>query len=395
MQLFGDLECSSPNNFISAGSEADSLPHAPAFNFYQQLEDLHKFITYATQNICPELDTVCQARTRSLYTASSLDISFDSASDSLVLTTVWPLRAQNIAVPASSERRIEVGILAKDEPPHLESHELGVAGILNVLGESKKPSPAIFTFPSRHRQTTSVFSSKFLAPTGLHPTLQLTISSNQPPAQDASCAPFAYLTLPKTIFADRYQLADELFLASKNLTASRYMSSPVDLEAPAYTTETWGSNVLLELSPPTSEESSSWTAEIPLHLRYLEPSNKGKVDIEVPYPTVFWACSSGVDRIDSPFDRVKLGYDGHFQPGTSFWHVTPTPETGNRIMNSLTVPVLRDTGGFWIGFGTAIVVGVGFAWVIWKLADVLLSEGDGPSKATGSSTKIHPEVKKE
>lgn len=333
---------------------------------------MSSFIKYTSKNYCPELDSICQARIRGLLTAAGLDITYDAKSDILQIAAFWPIRPQNLAIPASPDRRTEVGIFMQDVPPHLQSHEIGVSGLLTVLGEQTKPSPALFNFPSRHHETESTFTSKFLSPTGLHPTLQLSLSSNHPPREDESCAPFAYLTLPKEIFADRYQLADELFLASKNLSASRYTSLPVDLEAPAYTTEVWGSSVLLELAPPTSDEKEPWTAEVPLHLRYLKPSESGEVQVEVPYPALFWACSSGAELHKNPFDRISLGYDGLFGPETVFWHITPRAASGNRLTNPVTVPVLKEEGAAWIGFGTSLVVALGFAWVLWKLAAVAL-----------------------
>ena len=224
-----------------------------------------------------------------------------------------------------------------------------------------------------------IFSSTFLQPTGLHPTLQITLSDNQPPEEDADCRPYAYLTLPKTIFADRYQLDDELFMASKNLTASRYTTLPVDLEAPAYTTATWGSSVLLEMAAPPSKAQQDWTAEVPLHLRYLEPSSTGERTIEVPYPAVFWACQAHqtVDFTNNPFDRQKLGYDALFDPSTTvFWHVRPSPaDGGDRLMNRISVPVLRDEAASWVGLGTAGVIAVGFAWVLWKIGTSLARHG--------------------
>ncbi|CAM1502900.1 Fc.00g076760.m01.CDS01 [Cosmosporella sp. VM-42] len=370
LQVFGPLECKYTEAFTE--SKTDGSSASPSYYLHQELESLNSFIKGGIQDYCPELDSICQARMRSLYTASSLDVSFDSNLKAVQLTALWPLRPQSIAVPAAKSRRTEVGILVKDVPPSLESHELGVSGLLSVLGEQSKPSATLFTFPSRHRQSDSSFTSKFLTPTGLHPNLQLSLSSNQPPSEDDNCAPYAYLTLPRTVFADRYQLADELFLASKNLTASRYTSLPVDLEAPAYTTEAWGSNVLLELAPPNPSADQPWTAEVPLHLRYLKPSETGEIKTEIPYPAVFWACSSENEVSTSPFDRANLGFDGLFEPGTIFWHVIPKPEAGNRLMNPVTVPVLKEGGAAWIGLGTTVAVALGFAWVLWKLAAVMM-----------------------
>ncbi|KAH7182796.1 protein PBN1 [Fusarium flagelliforme] len=370
LQRFGPLDCSKPEAFTEFKQSTSASPN---FSFYQALEDLHSFITTSSQEFCPELDSVCNARLRSLLTATSLDLSFDKTTNSLAVSALWPLRPQTVAVPASTERRVEVGIFVNDRSqPNMKENELGVAGVLSVLGDQKKPSPTIFTFPARHRRDETGFSSKFLVPTGLHPTLQLVLSSSKPPSTDGECTPYAFLTLPKTIFADRYQLGDDLFLASKNLTSLRYTTLPVDLEAPAYTTETWGSSILVALAPPDSGLEQSWSVEIPLHLRYLKPSASGQAEIEVPYPAVFWACSSTEETLESPFDRLHVGYDDLFPRNTVFWHIDPQPEGGSRLMNRVTVPVLKDEGVGSIRSGTAIVVALGFGWILWKLVSVML-----------------------
>lgn len=261
---------------------------------------------------------------------------------------------------------------------------------MTTLGEKKQPSPALFAFPARHKLSDSYFSTAFLTPTGLHPTLQLSLSGSQPPKEDAECKPYAYLTLPKTIFADRFQLDGELFMASKNLTALRATSLPVDLEAPAYTTGAWGSSILLELAPPTSAANQAWTAEVPLHLRYLKPSETGLKSIEIPYPAVFWACSAeqGPEFSQNPFDRAHVGYDTLFESDTVFWHVEPRPEQGDRLVNTISVPVLNEHGSALIGVGTSMVVALGFGWVLWKLYSAVAQNGyQATSKADEEKKK--------
>lgn len=290
-----------------------------------------------------------------------------------------------------------MGILTLDDSSKPEPHEIGMAGGLTVLGEHTKPSSVLFNLPARHRlhedSSPSSFSAKFLEPTGLHPTLQLRFNSAKPPVDDAYCAVHAHLTLPKAIFADRYQLADDLFLKSKNLTALRYSSSPVDLEAPAYATKPWGSGVLLELAPPSTEgKNDEWTAEIPLHLRYLEPVAGGYTDVEVPYPAVFWACSSeeGTKFPSSPFERVNLGYDALFGPRTVFWHVEPLPTAGDaagRLMSTVRVPVLETGQANWVRVGTAAAVVVGFTWVLWKLMAAFSKSGYSKEKKVDEKKK--------
>lgn len=264
----------------------------------------------------------------------------------------------------------------------------------------------MFAFPSRHRDAESAFSAGFLNPTGLHPTLQLRLTSTQSPPFSSSedndddnnhtgttCHPYAYLTLPRGIFADKYQLSDPLFLASKNLSALRHTTQPVDLEAPEYVLPQWGSAILLQLADPTPVPSlssgSEWTAEIPLHLRYLAPSagSGGYSAVSVPYPAVFWACEPSEDERESiaekfpptnPFEKAHLGYDELFTAGTVFWHVEPQPAataSSPSLVSEVRVPVLNLDRAEWVGAGTTAAVVVGFAWVVWRLAGVWLSGG--------------------
>lgn len=348
------------------GSKAQPLDHS--FRLYHQTEDLHDFIEFSRWNLCEKGDAICHGRHRELYTASNLEVTYDAKGGDFKMIAFWPLRTHTIIAPASSKRRVEIGILGRDAPPNLEAHQIGLSGSLIVLGSQTEPGPTIFSVPSRHREGAAKFGVRFGQPTGLHPTMQLDIESNKAPAAP-DCKPYAYLTLPKTIFIDRYQLADSLFLKSKNLTALQYTTAPVDLEAPAYTTQTWGSSALVELRPPSSDKLLPWTAEIPMHLRYLKPAPAGEITVEVPYPVVFWACpsSESLQTGVNPFDRTGLGYDDLFDPTTAFWHLTPYPTAGDRLLNTITVPVLKSGGMSWIETGTAAAVVAGFMWVLLKL----------------------------
>ncbi|EGX89254.1 protein pbn1 [Cordyceps militaris CM01] len=381
LQAFGPVGCESREAFTEIDHKSnDSITGR---YFYQHVEALEDFMAYFSTTFCTELDPECQARVRGLNVAASLDITYDAEPQTVKMTAFWPLRSQNLVAIAADSRRTEVGIMGLDEPVNMKPHELGVSGTLTVLKEQTKPGPVFFAFPARHRASPASFSSRFATPTGLHPTMQLGFDSNKPPVDGGSCKMYAYLTLPRTIFADRYQLADDLFLASKNLTAAPYTSLPVDLEAPEYTTSVWGSTVLLELAPPAMRAyPDAWTAEVPLHLRYLRPSETGIEDIEVPFPAVFWACGpvQSVDFTKSPFDRIHLGYDDLFEDGTVFWHVYPQGRGGSRVMesrlmSSLSVPVLNTSASDWVGIGTTAAISIGFAWILWKLVGAFLQSG--------------------
>lgn len=367
----------------------ERFSHSAATQFYALLSSLAEFQNYLLHKLCFS-NKACEARVSALSSASTLDISFDTISHALTLSAFYPSTTQPLSITkpkTASPSRLEVGILSNEKAR--ETEELSLSGFLTVLGEDTKASPTLFSFPSRHHPTSQTFASKFLLPTGLHPTLELGISSSTPPLKDRSCTLHTHLTLPKHIFIDKYQFSDSLFLASKNLSALHYITSPVDLEAPAYTLPTWGSSALFELShPSSSSKSSKWTAQIPLHLRYLPPntSKSGKETAEVPYPIVFWACTAdeGSKFPINPFDRVNLGYDGLFGPRTLFFHVNPKVEKGERLINTLEIPVLDLNKSAYVQSGTAIVVVLGFAWVLWCLVGVWRSSGYGSGSGKGN-----------
>jgi hypothetical protein len=194
----------------------------------------------------------------------------------------------------------------------------------------------------------------------------------------------AYLTLPSTLFPDKYQLSNgnPILLSSLNLRSIHSIAGYTDLEAPEYASPAWGSSMLVELAPPSSSNTgkageSQWQATIPLHLRYLVPTNEtsGLSQIEIPWPVVFWACQSDESNprmSTNPFDRVQIGYEGLFGDGTIFYHLQPRPvDHTESLVYALDVPVLNAG---WFGMrsglveiGTGFVVLAGWIWVVWCL----------------------------
>ena len=216
-------------------------------------------------------------------------------------------------------------------------------------------------------------------PTGFHPTLRLSFQSNLPEPHLENCSLHTYLTLPSILFPDKYQLSEPLFLASKNLHFIRSVSGETDLEAPDWAVTNWGSTMLVELAPPFKFRSGSpisWDAEIPLHLRYLGPNESGKMKAEIPWPVVFWACAAekGSKMSVNPFDRVNLGYEEIFGPGTRFHHLNPdvVPTRGDEtLLETLEIPVLTLGSSARVEMGTAIVMVLALVWVFTKLAGVV------------------------
>lgn len=324
----------------------------------------------------------------------------------------YPQQVWQTTLVTKDTDRLEVGILSPEKAT--EPEELSLGGFLTVIGEDDKPKPTLFSFPARHHPHSATYSSSFLTPTGLHPTMRIEINSAARPkhSEEKSCTLHTYLTLPKTIFADKYQLEDPMFMKSKNLSTVQYISSPVDLEAPSYTTDLWGSSLLLSLAPPPAD-TETYSAEIPLHLRYLPLSTDttGYRDISVPDPILFWACvaDEGSKFTVNPFDRVNLGYDGLFGPRTMFYHLNPTApkseplgivESGNslKVENGLsgkddggymkiTVPVLDTKYAGLVEAGTAAVVLFGFGWILLRLWLVWKKEGHGSGRIGKRSEK--------
>lgn len=222
--------------------------------------------------------------------------------------------------------------------------------------------------------------------------------SSPPTSPKGACSLLSFVTLPSTVFADKYQLSttDSLFLQSHNLVSLRSIAGETDLEVPDWVTERWGSNLLVELATPQphntqGDASDKWEVAIPLHLRYLHPSASGHRNISVPWPIVFWACAAGEGEMKldkNPFDRVDLVWDELFTPHTMFYQLHPSPATSEagssgdanwqpKLVEEIQFPVLRigqgldgSTQARIIELGTVLVIVAGFVWILWKLGFV-------------------------
>ncbi|OJJ48896.1 hypothetical protein ASPZODRAFT_139850 [Penicilliopsis zonata CBS 506.65] len=388
--------------------------------FYSLLPSLDHFVDYIQRKICGESSgDECRTRSHSLLSADSVDVDYDSILHTLTITGHWsPPEGGWTETLGGEGRNVEIGLLGVESSN--EPEEVKVGGFLAVLGQDDKLSmistlgkrerwlkarwiePTLFSFPSRHHALETSYSVSFTAPTGLHPTMTISLPrrSLQRPAlaaPEATCALHTYLTLPSTVFADKYQLssADPLFLRSHRLRALHAVSGETDLEAPDWSVPSWGSTWLLEIdsSSPEEEEEEEEEEEdrndtgssiesademmnmtIPLHLRYLPPSESGYRPASMPWPVVFWACTSQEETPMgvNPFDRVDLGWDGLFAPRTTFYHLAPGGSSGQSLVSEIPVPVLQlDATGLTsvsIELGTVLVILLGVAWVVSRLA---------------------------
>lgn len=202
-------------------------------------------------------------------------------------------------------------------------------------------------------------------PAGLHPKLNLHIEEplKQP---EEECTLNAYYTLPRTLFVDKYQLssANPQLLESLNIKRLRDIKGEIDLEAPAWASDLWGSSVLIEVDTARHEEGKGLDVELPVHTRYQDPQNTTLAYTRFAEPSVFWACRSEdwTGRSKNPFHRVRLGYEHLFPEQTMFYHLSPQ-EYG---WKSLDVAVLDVGYADMVKVGTFGVIVAGFLWVLFK-----------------------------
>ncbi|KAL9618559.1 MAG: hypothetical protein Q9160_006743 [Pyrenula sp. 1 TL-2023] len=382
--------------------------NTPSLQYHSLLPSLEHFVSYIQKHACPHSSISCLDAAGALYRADTLDLDFDSISHTLTLAAYWshapdPKAGWSETISSARDGEsapVEVGILSLEKSG--EPHDLTLSGHLITLDASAHVSPTFFSFPSRHHPLPSsqIFSTSFLHPTGLHPTLQLTfpnpLSTPSSPSTDnpSSCALHTYLTLPSSLFPDIYQLSAANSSPPSPFTIHHNISRlltitpsapPPDLEAPVWAHSPWGSSVLLELRIPPSSSPTPFQATIPLHLRYQEPVAGGKRTLRVPDPIVFWACPAeeGTKFNVNPFDRVGLGWDGVFGPRTAFWQMKNVgrgrnnDEGGGRaLVRDIEVPVL-DLDGWvarWVQLGTVLVVLGGWAWLMWLLGRLVLGD---------------------
>ncbi|KAL2865625.1 uncharacterized protein BJX67DRAFT_373018 [Aspergillus lucknowensis] len=397
-------------SFITPPILSTRFASTAAYQFYELLPSLENLVTYLQQKHCERDNEECHRRAELILSADSIDINYDSVSHALTMSGYWSKSptpegwTETIQKYEGATGKVEVGLLGAEAAN--EPEEIKMGGLLADVGSDTELKPTLFSFPSRHHPLLdeAEYSVSFSPPTGLHPTMTISMAREalkEPPGgPEVACALHAYLTLPSSLFGDKYQLSttDDLFLKSHNLVALRAVAGETDLEAPDWFVSRWGSSWLLELDTPLDSDQGSedWNVTIPLHLRYLHPSASGYRSVSIPWPVVFWACTAedGTKMGMNPFDRVNLGWEGLFGPRTMFYQLHPSPLNENNVLvEELKVPVLtvKENSGIFqskvIELGTVAVIVLGFLWVLWKLALVVRSSGIRPQERQGTGKR--------
>lgn len=426
-KVFSDqLRCQSPSStFTRSPVLSERFASTSSLQYYSLLPSLNHLVAYWQRSICTRLDALCTRDAALLNLADSLDFDYDSISHTLTLTAFWSKPPSVLYDPiagsttqnswaidiyrASKFDRVEVGVLSSSQA--IDAHDLRLSGFLTVVGEDEKPKSTLFSFPSRHhvlppQQRKQVYTASIRQPQGLHPTLRISFPSasalkwpeNRP--DDSVCALQSYFVLPSYVFPDEYAFksGDPQFARTHNIDSTHSISGETDLEAPDYVVKRWGSTLLIEPTVPSANGSSSalrgeWDITIPLHLRYLSPSEGGQSQVDVPWPIVYWACTAeeGTKFPVNPFDRVNLGFDGLYGPRTIFYHLEHLPSSeDSRLVGTLSVPVYNSSrlSAGTIELATMVVVAAGFFWVVAKLWPGIASQVRGSGSAEHTSTPM-------
>ncbi|CAO2649461.1 Nn.00g068460.m01.CDS01 [Neocucurbitaria sp. VM-36] len=399
-----ELRCSSTNaSAIKLPILSERFSHSASSQYFAYRDSLGNVIANFQEKFCTPGNDVCAKLATQLLDSAYVDIDYDTISRAVVLTAGWndaPGQggwSEQIQLP-EKDSTVEIGVLMHE--PNSDPEDIQFGGFLTVLRQDSSPKATRFQTPTRHypllQSSTSTtetpklhpltYTTSFSHPTGLHPTLIISLPKQHLAPPNPTCKLHTHLTLPSYLFIDRYQFTDALFLQSKHLKSLRSFAGATDLEAPDWVINQWGSAALFELAPPSafpSEQVKSasasasasadeyWNVSIPLHLRYLPASPTSHTRIPVPWPVVFWACRAeeGAKMAANPFDRVHLGYEALFGLKTRFMHVEPGV-AGNgtgQLVEWIDVPVLDTRKSGWVEVGTVGTVLMAFLGLCWVL----------------------------
>ncbi|KAF7846148.1 hypothetical protein BT93_L5129 [Corymbia citriodora subsp. variegata] len=392
-----NLKCNGASqSFVSAESPLSSSKTVGHSQYYSLLPNLTQFVEFVGRTACDSESTACIQDIELLRYVSYIDIDYDGLSHNCLLTAFWEDNMNqalwDVTIKNEVLAKSEIGILST--APANEPEDLQLEGFLIDLSQHDEPKPTIFFFPSRHHELSAQQSQEqayhvsFDTPAGLHPTLRISFAGrsllNEPAKvpSGSACTLYTYVTLPSFLFADEYAFPtlepDNLFQEAHGIVSLKAISGEKDLELPDYAIERWGSTLLLELDSKLSSPKTSGDIKIPLHFRYMNSTIGGEEAVQVPWPVLFWACSSdeSIDLRGNPFDRTHLGHDTMFGDDTIFYYLQPDTHARDQATESITIPVL-DTNHVSYAIveqATLLVVVAGFCYLAVRILLGIISE---------------------
>lgn len=195
--------------------------------------------------------------------------------------------------------------------------------------------------------------SKLLQASSLHPKISTTIqldNDSQQPQPD--CHLDLVYVLPPSVFVDPYQLKDLEPIIGRAIVFGEH-----DLELPLEKIkETRGSVVFLRQQQASSREE----IELPLHLRYQQPSSKqDKQLIQIQAPYAGWTCGPSSQwppisnaLVPRQFDQDRIQF---------------TPFTNDSTTLTLYVPIGKIQDVKIVSIGTFVTVILCTVWIICSI----------------------------
>ncbi|WVQ83641.1 hypothetical protein IAT38_005783 [Cryptococcus sp. DSM 104549] len=224
-----------------------------------------------------------------------------------------------------------------------------------------------------------------------HPTLQLTLHPASPPlplspasgsSSGSACTPAAHLalTLPDGLFVDPDELGGKWTVGkggplSGEASLVRWGIDPprVDVERPAYGVPPGPEErhtLSMVVRPPRSGDTTGDVlVEVPLHTRYLAPSEEGWRTVMFPGEDgseirAGWVCEEDVIRLGAPAGSLPLVHPPHV---------------------SITLPTGLYSHQTLVEIGTPLVIWLGWGWIAWKVLKLYRRSGPSGAKAGKAS----------
>lgn len=360
-------------------------------SFYSPLANLKSLTSRLSSLLCS--DEKCKSQVAELEFADSFSLSYGSlplhaksyqAANDVIVETFWNDRktlAKALGLDSSTlyrtsdAEKVEVGLLSVHPGYTNAGFSWGLTGFSRNL-EDEKSEKLLFQYTTQHQPSRGKFSVEFEQPTGLHPKHILSLEDVRSP--QAQCSLFAKYTFTKSLFLDKYQLA-ELNKPTPTRDAIGYLYGlwgEADLEAPIWAVDGYGSEALVQIyakNRPADEPAGKFQFELPTHSRYEVPQvNSTSVGQVQPWPVVFWACQPTVDEIkENPapasVETVNLGYEAIFPANTVFHYLEPTVEAGQRLRSEFDIPVAPFSSYETVQLVTVVAIFGSFLYLIYEI----------------------------
>lgn len=369
-----------------------NLIHGPtSLSFFTRVADLSILTEQLGKLFCSNEE--CSQQFKELVYADSFVLSYGSLphnakpwqqSTDVTIEAFWNDRrkvAEGLGIASTKlyqtdpSEKVEIGLLSV----HPEYTDLGFTWGLTGFSrnlEDLSQEKLLFQYSTKHHPNRGTYSVEFERPTGLHPKHVISLENIFPPQEQ--CSLFAKYTFDKSLFLDKYQLA-ELSKPTPSRPPVGYLYNlwgESDLEAPVWAVDGYGSEALVQIytkNRPSTEVPGKFQFELPAHSRYEVPQlNITSVQETQPWPAVFWACQPTKEELEShpspgSVEAVTLGYEQIFPKSTVFHFLQPLPSDDQKLISHFDIPVAPVSAYETVQNITFLVIFGSFLYLIYEL----------------------------